>query len=287
MGLPAIATGGVWTPLRLRALRHGLWVGAAFTLLLAVADLTSSRFGFDAHAYWAAWRHDGLYTAAPQQLDAYLYSPAFAQAIWPLAQLPWSVFCLAWTAGVVATYVWLLAPLEARWRIPLLALCILDMISGNVWAFFALVLVFGLRYPAAWAFPVLTKVTPIVGPVWFLARREWGSLALVIATMLGITAISFAIAPGLWIDWVRFLAHADDAGGPAATSLRSHFHPPTAALLAIELPVSIAITVFAARRNRPWMLPIAMLFAMPAFTANAFVMLAAIPRIREQQRRGL
>jgi hypothetical protein len=277
-------TAGAWTESRLRALRHGLWVGAAFTLLIAVADLSSARFGFDAHAYWAAWRHPGLYSAAPEQLDAYLYSPAFAQATWPLAHLPWALFCGLWTTAVVMTYMWLLSPLEWSWRAPLLVLCSLDMISGNVWAFFALVLVFGFRYPAAWAFPLLTKITPFVGPVWFLVRREWRQLAIAAAATAAITAVSFALAPELWSNWMRFLTHAPNAAGPTETSLRPRFYPPTGPLLMIEMPIAMLITVFAARNNRPWLLPIAMLFAMPVFTANAFVMLAAIPRIREPSR---
>jgi hypothetical protein len=270
------------TPTRLRALRHGLWVGAAFTLLIAVSDIYGARFGFDAHAYWAAWRHEGLYTVAPQQLDAYLYSPAFAQAIWPLAQLPWSVFCIAWIAVITGVYVWLLAPIDLRWRVPLLMLCSLDLVAGNVWAFFALVLVFGLRYPGLWAFPALTKVTPLVGPVWFLARREWRSLAIVAVTTATIAIASVSIDPGLWGDWVRFLLHADDAASPAAMNLRPLLHPPTALFLAVDLPIAVAITVFAARRNRPWLLPVAMVFAMPFFSANTLLVLAAIPRIRER-----
>src|SRR4051812_48958299 len=190
-----------WTATRLRAVRHGLWIGAAFTLLIAATDIGGARFGFDAHAYWAAWRHDGLYTVAPQQLDAYLYSPAFAEAIWPLAKLPWAWFSIVWTGIITGTYLWLLAPLERRWRIPLLLLCSIDLVAGNVWSFFALVLVFGFRYPGAWAFPLLTKVTPVVGPVWFLVRREWRSLAIVALTTAAIALASIAIAPHLWSDW--------------------------------------------------------------------------------------
>lgn len=278
---PLVARAPFLTDVRLRALRHGLWLGAGFMLLMVVADLATARFGFDAHAYWSAWRHDSLYTAAPEQLDAYLYSPAFAQAIWPLAQLPWPAFCVLWTSAIVAAYVWLLAPVPALWRWPLLALCTLDIISGNVWAFFALVLVFGLRHPAAWALPVLTKVTPVIGPVWFLTRREWRQLAIALGATAAIVVVSFAIDRSLWIDWARFLSHADELSTPAATSLRPAIYLPTPLLLAIELPIALALTVFAARRNRPWLLPVAMLFAMPVFTANAFVMLAAIPRMRK------
>jgi hypothetical protein len=268
------------TPTRERALRHGLWVGAALALLIALTILMSTHFGLDSHAYWLAWRHDGLYTVGPNQLDAYLYSPAFAQLIWPLAQLPWPAFCTLWFAATAATYVWLLVPLDRKWRLPLLCMCSLDLVAGNIWAFFALVLVFGLSYPAAWALPLLTKITPFVGVVWFAVRREWRSFAIALAAPAAIVAASVAAAPGLWADWIDFLRHADDASDPTAVDLTPMLHPPTAVYLAVMLPIAIAITVFAARRNRPWLLPVALLFAMPFFTANAFVLLAAIPRVR-------
>src|SRR5262249_43183846 len=154
-----------WTPIRALAVRHALWIVGAFVLLVDLSYILDGSIGFDAHAYWAAWRHD-LYAAAPQELDAYLYSPAFAQAIWPLTRLPWPFFCAVWLGVVAAIYWWLLHPLPRRWRIPLFAICTLDIVSGNVWSFFALVIVFGFRFPALWALPILTKVTPALGPVW-------------------------------------------------------------------------------------------------------------------------
>ena len=36
----------------------------------------------------------------------------------------------------------------------------------------------GFRYPAAWSFLLLTKVTPGIGLVWFAVRREWRPLAI-------------------------------------------------------------------------------------------------------------
>lgn len=280
----ASATGGLfWTHWRLRALRHGLWVGAVMSALIAVTVVTGSRFGVDAHAYWAAWRHHALYAIGPRRLDAYPYSPAFAQAIWPATLLPWPAFCTGWTMAVAGAYAWLLSPLESRWRVPLLILCTPDIVAGNVWAFFALVLVFGFRHPGLWAFPLLTKVTPIVGPVWFLARREWRPLAEAIVTTVLVALVSFAVAPSLWGDWASFLLHPRSTGAVAnAPFVRPLFHPPTAVFLAVTMPTAIAITVFAARRDRPWLLPVAMVIATPFFTANAFAVLTAIPRIRQR-----
>ena len=52
----------------------------------------------------------------------------------------------------------------------------------------------GLGWPAAWALPLLPKVTPGIGVVWFLVRREWRSLA--IAVGLGIAVCTAVIVWG-------------------------------------------------------------------------------------------
>jgi hypothetical protein len=280
-GAAAASPAGFWTPGRLRALRHGLWIPAVVTALFALADVLSGSLGLDSHAYWAAWHHH-LYSAVPEQRDAYLYSPAFAEGLWPLTLLPWPLFCALWLALVASIYAWLLAPLDMRWRIPLLLLCSLDIVTGNVWSLFALVLVFGLRFPAAWAFPVLTKATPAIGPLWFLARREWRSLAIALGATAAIALVSLLAAADLWHEWETLLLHPRSIGGAGAASaaLRPMVYPATAVSLTIGLPIAIGLTLYAARTTRPWLLPVAMVFAMPVLTSNALVILAAIPRMR-------
>lgn len=258
-----------------RGLRHGLWIVGLFTLALALAHVARGEIGFDAHAYWAAAHHHHFYRASPESVDAYLYSPAFAEGIWPIAAGPWAFFCAVWLLLVAAIYLWLLAPLPLRWRIPALLACTLDIVSGNVWSLFGLVLVAGFRFPGAWAFPALTKVTPVLGPVWFAARREWRNVLISIDAVVAFAAVSMIAAPHFWVSWLHLLEHAKPNGSMAAA-----FNPPTAALLAVELPIAIAVTVWAARTNRRWLLPVAMLFANPVLTSNALVILAAIPRIR-------
>jgi hypothetical protein len=275
---------GFWTELRLRALRHGLWIGAACSAIIAASVVTESRFGVDAHAYWSASHRHALYAVAAHHVDSYPYSPAFAQAIWPLAQLPWLAFCVVWTAAVGAIYLWLLAPLDWRWRAPLLLLCSPDIVTGNVWSMFALVLVFGLRRPAAWAFPLLTKATPVVGPIWFAARREWRALTVTLGTTLAIAAISFAINPGAWWAWIRFLLHEGRAPGRDSRLVVPLLHPPAVVYVAFALPAAAVLTIHAARRDRPWMVPVAMAISAPFFTVNAFATLTAIPRLIEPGR---
>jgi hypothetical protein len=276
---PPVVIGVRWTPHRLRALRHGLWLAAAFGLLYVVGLVLADGVGLDAHAYWAAWRHQHLYSAAPQQRDAYLYSPAFAEAIWPLTLLPWPLFWLVWTAATAAAYTWLLWPLGRRWALPLLLLCTPDMVMGNVGSFFALVAVLGFTMPALWAFPLLLKVTPGVGVVWFAARREYRSLLLALASTSAIAAVSLAAAPTLWYAWIRLLLHPQRFADGTRAALHPVLQVPTGIHLVVGLSAAVLLTAHAARTNRRHLLAPAMLLAAPVWGLNALGVLAAMPRL--------
>jgi len=266
------------SPYRLRAIRHGLWLGVAFVWLLIADQLVSGSIGWDAHAYWGAWHHH-LYSAAPEQKDAYLYSPAFAQIIWPLTLIPWPAFVAVWLTAISGAYWWLLKPLPPAWRAPILGLCCLDIFSGNIWSLFAIVIVLGFRFPSLWAVPLLTKVTPVLGPVWFATRREWRALVVWLATVVALVGISAALSPGLWRDWINLLLHPEHYSSATGGNWQPlmYLHGPL--MLAVELPIAIGITFYGARTNRPWLLAIAMIFANPVVTSNALVVLAAIPRL--------
>ena len=90
---------------RLETLRRAFWValipGAIlFMAMQIVVNARAGMIGADSHAYWVAARFPGTwYTKPPAYRDAFLYSPAFAQALWPLGQLPWLAFQSVWVAG--------------------------------------------------------------------------------------------------------------------------------------------------------------------------------------------
>jgi hypothetical protein len=279
---PLTVAGVAWTPTRLRALQHGLWFAAALYCIAAIGWALGDMAGVDAHAYWSSWRN-GLYSAGPEQRDAYLYSPVFAQVLWPATLLPWPVFYGLWMAAATATYAWLLAPLGPKWAVPLLLICVPEIVFGNVWPFFALVLVLGFRFSSAWAFPLLLKVTPGVGVLWFATRREWRRAASPLIAALAIASLSFVLAPGLWADWARLLVHPGEFTNPARETLTPVLHFPAAVRLSVGLPLSAALTIYAARRNRPRLLPVAMLFASPVIGLSALALLTAIPRIGQAE----
>jgi hypothetical protein len=262
-------------PLDARAgLGHGLWVAATTFGCLFVVAAVRRWNTLDAHAYWAVWHH-AFYALPPGAPNAYLYSPAFAQLLWPATHLPWHVFLALWMSALFAVTLWLVAPLR-HWAVPVLLACIPAIITGNVYPLFALVVVKGFRYPAAWALPVLTKVTPGVGLVWFAARREWRNLGLAIVATIGIVAASALVMPGAWVHWVSFMARQPRAVHTGSYSISGL---PAPSLLT-RLPVAIAVVALAARTNRRWLLPIGMLLADPMFNWFAFLLLTAVPRLK-------
>jgi hypothetical protein len=256
-----------------------LELGAAWAVagiyLLFTALAWPRELGFDSHAYWLAWHRTPMYGSGPNMQDSYLYSPAFAQLIWPLAQLPWTAFVAVWTTLGAVAYTWLLWPVGWQKRLPLLLICVPQVLVGNIWPAFALVALFGFRRPALWAFPILTKVTAGTGVVWFAVRRDWRSLVRVGSATVVVTVVSFAISPALWIDWLRLLVGGGSGGTPAGG-----YEIP----LAVRLPVAVALAAYAARRNRPGLFLVTIGLGSPTFAASWLLsnlaVLAALPRLR-------
>jgi hypothetical protein len=172
-----------------------------------------------------------------------------------------------WATILTAAFAWLLAPLGWRRAVPLLLLVAPEILIGNVYALFAVVIVVGLRFPAAWAFPLLAKVTPAVGVVWFATRREWRALAWSLGTAALLAGFSFVVAPDLWRHWITFVlsTHATQ---------QIPFLPFYA-----RLPAAVVLIVWGARSDRVWALPVGMVLAAPMFGLQTFTVLSALPRL--------
>jgi hypothetical protein len=250
----------------------GAWCGAAALALWAAGYyILGDGVGMDAHAYWLAGRVAHPYGPGPGERDAYLYSPAFAQAMSLPAHLPWHAFLGLAMVGNAAVYYWLLRPLPWRWRVPALLLCVPELLITNIYPLLAAALVLGVARPWAVAFPALTKVTPgSVGVLWFAARGEWRKVALACGTTLAVVAVSFALGPHLWFEWFRFLTtHGGDRG----------VSYPVRVLLAV------GVTIFAARKDRPWLLAIACWLAMPlgGLGPQSGIVLVALVRLLDRE----
>lgn len=227
----------------------------------------------DLHTYWQS--RDIINYAAynPFLIGAYLYAPAFAQAISPLTALPWPLFAGAWTAILVIACLWL----TGRWALPLLltGAVALDLYLGQIDLLLAAAIVVGFRYPAAWAFPLLTKVAPGIGLLWFVARREWRNLAIALAATAGIVVVSVAIDPSLWRGWLDLLYRS---AAERQTIEGFYLNVP----VWFRLPIGAAIVIWGARTDRHWTVPIAVLLAMPILWLNVFTILVAIVPLRAE-----
>jgi hypothetical protein len=240
-------------------------VATVFVMFRLLALYPWSIPGADLAAYWAT--RDGLdYGAQPGASGAYLYSPAFAQVIRPLAALPWPAFSAAWSAMLLAVLGWLGG--RAAILLVLLPPVAMSIGFGNVDLVMAAVVVVGFRFPAAWSFALLTKVTPGLGLLWFLVRREWYSLWLALAATIGITAVSAALDPAGWGGWLRML-QASQAPQPDA----GLFLPVS---LWLRLGVATTILVWGARTDRRWTVAVAMALAMPIDWITVLAVLVAL-----------
>lgn len=230
--------------------------------------------GVDSHAYWHAWR-GALYTTGHMTRDAYLYSPAFAQAIWPLALVPWFTVFAAVTAVVNgALLIWLLRPLGWRWMVPLAVIFIPELINGNIVIPLAVMAVLGFRYPGVWAFSALTKVAPTVMPLWWLMRREWRPVCIWAGTTAAIIGVSALAAPGLWWQWVSHLITWATTQGQHLLGIAGLVPLPYRA------PVGLGLIVVGARRDWRWAVPVAALLCTPVISLGSYAWLTAIPRIQ-------
>ena len=261
-------------------LRRVLGVGGVLVAVLLVVLMTalaepfepdSVGPGHDARAYWAAPLDDPYEPGSVGQESAYLYSPAFLVALSPLRALSWPLFLGLWTAGLLAALMWLARPLLF---LPLLLLALPEIWGGNITILLAAAIVLGFSRPFSWAFPLLTKVTPGIGVLWFAVRREWRNLGVALAATVGIIAAVALITPGLWADWFQLLLSSTGSSTvPGSVPI---------SFLA-RLPFAVALIAFAAWRGQRWLLPIGVLLAMPVIWWGSLALLTASVALKRDE----
>ena len=232
-------------------------------VVLAIAALMFGWIGLnlegiyfrDAMAYWRpdlddlyGGRHVGI-------MSTYLYSPAFAQLVTPLGLLPWEAFALLFSAINLLALAWMVGPIVAAILFWVPGPVADEISTGNIHLLLAAAAVIAFRYSSAWAFPVLTKITPGVGAMWMAGARQWRSLLVAVLTTAAIVAVSFALAPGAWFEWVDTLQRSTGiaAGEAAVIPGPLWLRTATAAVLA----------VWAGMAGWRWLVPAAMTIALP------------------------
>lgn len=244
------------------------WGGLAFAWIWL--NFNERDFMQDARVYWQ-FDYDNLYgRGRVGGRDAYLYSPAFAQLFFPVGALPWEVFRGLWSALNIGVLAWLAGP---RWGALLLLFPgspVSDEVStGNLHLLMAAAAVIGFRQPGAWAFNLLTKVTPGVGVLWFAGRRDWRAMAIALGVTLAVSLASFGIGPHLWFEWV------DSLRGNTAVPIPADVVAFTAPLW-LRLGAAAVIALGGGIRGWRWTVPVAMTLALPVPWLSGLSILVAI-----------
>jgi Glycosyltransferase family 87 len=220
--------------------------------------------GLDTRAYWQVDLAHPYVNSGVGEVSTYLYSPAFAQAMAPFSLVPFPVFAAGWILVMTAIFAWLVRPWP--WAALILLLPVVyELLVGNIHFLIAAAIVLSFRAPAAWALPVLTKITPAVGMLWYPVRGEWRNLAIALGTIGGIVLVSFVLAPSAWFDWIRFLVDS----------------PGRSELLLPRLVLASLLVVVGAATGRRWFVPVAVMLALPVVWVNSWVILLAVIRLRD------
>jgi hypothetical protein len=152
----------------------------------------------------------------------------------------------------LAALYWLLGP----WAFPaLLAPTVaIELHMANINLLLAAAIVAGFRRPYLWAFVLLTKVTPGIGLLWFVVRREWRSLGIALGATAAVVAVSAFLDVDLWASWFDLLKQGAQTGPlPLANPVP----------LIVRLPIAAIIVTFGALTDRPQTVPIAAAIAQP------------------------
>lgn len=247
-------------------------------LLVVTMTLTAEPFqpdafgpGQDARAYWAAPLEAPYTPGSVGHESAYLYSPVFLQVLAPLRALSWPAFLCLWTVLLLLVLRWLSGPLLFG---PLIMLTFPELWGGNISILLAATIVVGFMRPGAWAFALLTKVTPALGLLWFAVRREWRALVEVAAVTGAIVAVSWLLAPAQWSAWIDLLvSSAGSSTVPGSVPVP----------LLLRLPIAVVVIVWAALRGWRWLLPVGVLLAMPVIWWGGFALLAASVAVERER----
>ncbi len=226
----------------------------------------------DTHSYWAPPLDDLYGVTEVGGVDFYPYSPVLAQVLEPIRQMPWPVFAGFWLLVMAICLVALVGP----WALLIVFIppVLIELHAGNIHLPLALAIGLGLRYPATWAYVLVSKPSLGIGLLWFVARREWRHLGVALLATAVVTLVSAILLPQAWADWIGVLI--SNAGTGVAPDYPGVIHIP----LLIRLPLAAAIVIWGARTDRPWTIAFAAPFSLPVMWVNGLALWLAIPLLQ-------
>ncbi len=256
--------------------RRLLPVALGMTLVLIVgvrcAQFASDgAYGFDAFSYWRPGHYgpslyDGVATTGG--LGMFRYAPPFATVVAPLSVLDWQAFLWTWTVLILGVTLWLSGP-RRFWLGLAIVLVFPEVYFGNIHVLLAAAIVVGFRHPAAWSFVLLTKVTPAVGLLWFVVRREWRALGVAAgatALVVGVSMLAGGIEP--WRAWLASLGATQST--PADNTFLG-FVP-----LPVRLAGAAALVAWGGSTDRRWTVLVAAVLALPTIWGHGPAMLVGL-----------
>ena len=274
--LAGLLTRGKWSDAALLGLLNGApmtWTKIARDALVLLGIIAAATYWLhltrtggapvDVHYYWAADPANLYPHPEAGEHNGYNYSPAFEFVVGWWRFVPFEVFVAIWRAILLGILVYLAGPftLLVLFTVPVAS----EINAGNIQLMLALAVVLGFRWPATWAFVVLTKLTPGVGLLWFALRREWRALAIAGAVTVAIAAASFLLMPSAWSGYLALLT------GSPAPSVAPYYLPFWA-----RLPVALALIVWAAWKGYRWPVVVAATAALPVYYIISSSMLVGV-----------
>lgn len=248
------------------------WAGLAVVIFHALAFGLWSP-GSDARIYYDV----ELETFGPGEIfgTSFTYSPAAAWWIQPLQELPFEAFRTLVVGVNMAAFVYLIGPVFAA--VILLAQLLpvwMEFQQGNINFALGATLVLGFRHAGWYALPLVTKVTPAVGLVWFAVRREWRSLATASVVSLIVVVPSLALHASAWPTWIESLVA--NAGADAQVG----------APILLRAALAAAVVAWGARTDRAWTVPVAAALVAHVNSGGWLIGLAAVPLLTDYRGRS-
>lgn len=207
--------------------------------------------------------------------NGYNYSPAFEFVVGWWRWVPFEIFVAIWRAILLGLLVWMAGPFTVLvlFTLPVAS----EINAGNIQIMLAAAIVIGFRFPAAWSFVLLTKVTPGIGLLWFVLRRRWRDLAIVSGVTAAVAAVSFALGPGRWLEYLTLIT------GSPAPSVAPYYLP-----LWVRLGPALAFIAWGGWSGKRWPVVVGGTLALPVFyTISPSMLVGALPFAREALGRWL
>jgi hypothetical protein len=223
----------------------------------------------DAAWYWHADPHNLYPHPELAERNGYNYSPAFEYVIGWGRLLSFEAFSAVWRLVLLGALVYMAGPftLFALLTVPVGS----EVNAGNIQILLALSIVVGFRWSAAWAFVLLTKVSPGVGLLWFAIRRQWRMLGVAIGVTAAIALVSFVQNPDAWRGWIALIT---DGQMP---SVKPYYLP-----LTLRLPFALVLVAAAGMTGKRWPVVVGAMLALPVFyEISPSILVGVLPFARE------